>query len=86
MSSKLNILIAGIGGASLGTEILKSLLLVKERYRVFGCDISPFAFGHFQNDFESTFFSSEISDEHKAGLMFEFASFLLEEVLYNIYH
>jgi carbamoyl-phosphate synthase large subunit len=55
MKTKLNVLIAGIGGASLGTEILKSLLLVKERYTIFGCDISPLAFGHYQPGFEQTF-------------------------------
>jgi len=55
MNSKANILIAGIGGASLGTEILKCLLLVKERYTIFGCDISPLAFGHYQEGFKQTF-------------------------------
>lgn len=47
-------LIAGIGGASLGTEILKSLLLA-DRYEIFGCDISKFAYGHYQKGFKDTF-------------------------------
>ncbi len=49
-----SILIAGIGGASLGTEIFKSLMLTK-RYMIYGCDISPYAFGHYQNGFHNTF-------------------------------
>lgn len=47
------ILIAGIGGASLGTEILKCLQLAGG-YEVFGCDVSPLAFGHYGCAFEST--------------------------------
>ncbi|HEX3145607.1 MAG TPA: ATP-grasp domain-containing protein, partial [Pyrinomonadaceae bacterium] len=45
---------AGIGGASLGTEILKCLNLA-DRYTVFGCDISRLAFGHYQSGCEETF-------------------------------
>jgi carbamoyl-phosphate synthase large subunit len=48
------ILVAGIGGASLGTEILKCLILAG-RYRVFGCDISGLASGHYQEGVEQTF-------------------------------
>ena len=55
MSSKIRVLIAGIAGASLGTEILKCLWLVRHRYTIFGCDISPLAFGHYQEEFERTF-------------------------------
>ena len=47
------ILVAGVGGASLGTELVKSLLLTR-RYRVFGCDISSLAYGHFQRGIEAT--------------------------------
>jgi carbamoyl-phosphate synthase large subunit len=47
------ILIAGIGGASLGTEILKCLRLAGG-YEVFGCDVSAYAFGHYGQGFEST--------------------------------
>jgi len=50
----LRVLVAGIGGASLGTEILKSLLLAS-RYSVFGCDISDLAFGHYQIGCKKTF-------------------------------
>jgi len=42
----ITILIAGIGGASLGTEIAKSLRLAGD-YRIVGCDVSPLAFGHY---------------------------------------
>jgi len=48
-----NILIAGIGGASLGTEIVKCLTYVGG-YRIFGCDISPFAYGHYMPEMEAT--------------------------------
>lgn len=48
------VLIAGIGGASLGTEILKCLNLARN-YEIFGCDISPFAYGHYQEGFVETF-------------------------------
>jgi carbamoyl-phosphate synthase large subunit len=51
------VLIAGIGGASLGTEIFKCLELAGV-YRVFGCDISELAFGHYQVGFEKTFLVS----------------------------
>ncbi len=54
MKDKPGILIAGIGGASLGTEILKCLVLA-DRYTVFGCDISRLAFGHYQHGFAKTF-------------------------------
>jgi carbamoyl-phosphate synthase large subunit len=37
-------MIAGVGGASLGTELAKALRLAGS-WRVFGCDISPTAFG-----------------------------------------
>lgn len=50
-----NILIIGIGGASLGTEIYKSLLLCGEKYKIFGTDISKDAFGHSLDGFEKTF-------------------------------
>jgi carbamoyl-phosphate synthase large subunit len=40
------ILVAGIGGASLGTEIMKCLRLAG-RYRIIGCDISRHAYGHY---------------------------------------
>ncbi|MFC1488303.1 ATP-grasp domain-containing protein [Thermodesulfobacteriota bacterium] len=51
---KKKVLIAGIGGASLGTELLKCLKLA-DKYNIFGCDISEFAFGHYQSGFEKTF-------------------------------
>jgi carbamoyl-phosphate synthase large subunit len=38
------VLVAGVGGASLGTEIGKSLALAGG-YQISGCDISPYAFG-----------------------------------------
>lgn len=46
-------MIAGIGGASLGTEICKSLQLAGT-YTVFGCDIASSAFGHYDPGFSRT--------------------------------
>ncbi len=64
-SNKLkNILIAGVGGASLGTEIFKSLKL-SGRYRLFGADISPYAYGLYEKGFRKTYLvrrKSYISD------------------------
>jgi carbamoyl-phosphate synthase large subunit len=51
---KLKVMIAGIGGASLGTEILKCLVLAG-RYNVFGCDISSTAYGLYDPGFKRTF-------------------------------
>jgi len=53
-NSSLNVMIAGIGGASLGTELMKSLHLAGG-YRIFGCDISSTAFGLYDDRFEKTF-------------------------------
>ncbi|HEY3083508.1 MAG TPA: ATP-grasp domain-containing protein [Chloroflexota bacterium] len=50
----MRVLVAGIGGASLGTEVLKCLRAAG-RYRVFGCDISPLAYGHYQGAADETF-------------------------------
>lgn len=49
-----NVLIAGIAGASLGTEIFKALKLAG-RYNIFGADISPYAFGLYMDGFKKTF-------------------------------
>ncbi|MDI6796358.1 MAG: hypothetical protein QMD09_05420, partial [Desulfatibacillaceae bacterium] len=53
------VLVAGIGGASLGTEIVKALLMAG-RYRIYGCDISPYAFGHYMKSLEETFLADPI--------------------------
>jgi len=39
-----NIMIAGIGGASLGTELAKALATASD-YGIYGCDVSPSAYG-----------------------------------------
>jgi carbamoyl-phosphate synthase large subunit len=44
----ITVLVAGIGGASLGTEIAKSLRSAGG-YHVIGCDPSPLAFGHYSD-------------------------------------
>jgi carbamoyl-phosphate synthase large subunit len=54
---KIRVLIAGIGGASLGTEIAKCLS-VTTCYTVFGCDISPLAFGHYYENLKETFIAN----------------------------
>ncbi|HEX4936679.1 MAG TPA: ATP-grasp domain-containing protein, partial [Gemmatimonadaceae bacterium] len=51
---KLKVMLAGIGGASLGTELLKCLTLA-DRYEVFGCDVSPTAYGLYDPGFSRTF-------------------------------
>ncbi len=48
------VMVAGVGGASLGTEIMKSLALA-DGYEVFGCDISPTAFGLYDPGFRKTY-------------------------------
>lgn len=40
----MKVLVAGLAGASLGTEIVKCLSAVKD-YEIYGCDISPLAYG-----------------------------------------
>jgi carbamoyl-phosphate synthase large subunit len=47
------VMIAGVGGASLGTEIGKSLELAGG-YQVYGCDISRTAFGLYHGSFAGT--------------------------------
>ncbi len=53
-SQKLKVMLAGIGGASLGTELLKSLALAGH-YEVYGCDVSPTAYGLYEPGFVDTF-------------------------------
>ena len=67
-------MIAGIGGASLGTELLKCLVLA-DRYEIFGCDISPTAYGLYDPNFSRTFtvdrddyVNSVIKACHEAGV------------------
>lgn len=50
----MRVMIAGIGGASLGTELLKSLVLAGT-YDIYGCDISPTAYGLYEPSFTKTF-------------------------------
>lgn len=50
----MKVMIAGIGGASLGTEIYKSLQLAGG-YEVYGCDISPRAYGLYEPGFAKTY-------------------------------
>lgn len=47
-------MIAGIGGASLGTEIAKCLSLTG-KYEIHGCDISPTAYGLYSDCFIQTY-------------------------------
>jgi carbamoyl-phosphate synthase large subunit len=46
------VLVAGVGGASLGTEVAKSLALARS-YRIFACDISTHAYGLHDPIFEN---------------------------------
>ena len=54
IGTQIRVLIAGIGGASLGTEICKSLNLAG-KYEVHGCDISSTAYGLYDNGFHQTY-------------------------------
>lgn len=51
---KKSVLIAGLGGASLGTEIFKSLKK-SGKYNIYGSDISKFAYGLYEKDLKKTF-------------------------------
>lgn len=53
----IRIMIAGIGGASLGTEIFKSLHLA-DGYEVYGCDVSATAYGLYDPGFLRTYLVS----------------------------
>ncbi|MEI6065988.1 MAG: ATP-grasp domain-containing protein [Methylococcaceae bacterium] len=69
MSNKrhlIKVMIAGIGGASLGTEIFKSLRLADE-YEVYGCDISPSAYGLYESGFVKTYLLT--SDDYVANVL-----------------
>jgi len=54
MNEAIKVMIAGVGGASLGTELLKSLTLAG-RYEVYGCDISSTAYGLYEPKFIKTY-------------------------------
>lgn len=54
MKTSTSVMIAGIGGASLGTEIMKCLVLAG-KYEIFGCDISATAYGLYEKSFRKTF-------------------------------
>jgi len=54
MTGTIKVMIAGIGGASLGTELSKSLHLAGG-YQVFGCDISQTAYGLYDPEFTKTY-------------------------------
>jgi carbamoyl-phosphate synthase large subunit len=56
---KINVLVAGVGGASLGTEVIKCLKLKKDIYNIFTCDISPLAYGMYEDGVEEAFLSDE---------------------------
>lgn len=51
---KKTVLIAGVGGASLGTEIFKCLRY-SGNYNILGADISPYAYGLYQEGFTKTY-------------------------------
>lgn len=50
----IKVMVAGIGGASLGTEICKCLILAG-KYEIYGCDISPTAYGLYDDGFYETY-------------------------------
>lgn len=56
-TANIKVMIAGIGGASLGTEIRKSLVLAGG-YEIYGCDISRTAYGLYEPGFTKTWLVS----------------------------
>ena len=52
-TESIKVMIAGVGGASLGTEIRKSLTLAGG-YEIYGCDISTTAYGLYEPGFSKT--------------------------------
>jgi len=54
LTSPVKVMVAGIGGASLGTEICKCLCLAG-KYEIYGCDISPTAYGLYDKGFVQTY-------------------------------
>ena len=66
MTVPVRVMIAGIGGASLGTEIRKSLSLAGG-YEIFGCDVSKTAFGLYEDQFSKTWCVSR--DDYVANVL-----------------
>jgi carbamoyl-phosphate synthase large subunit len=56
----MKLLVAGLAGASLGTEIVKCLTAAKQ-YEIYGCDISPLAYGLYSEKLIQSFL---IDKEH----------------------
>lgn len=54
LSKRIKVMIAGVGGASLGTEIYKSLRLAG-KYEIYGCDVSSTAYGLYEPGFAGTY-------------------------------
>ena len=50
MSSRISVLITGVGGRSVGHQILHSLALTGEKYKIVATDIDPFSFGLYQTE------------------------------------
>ncbi|MEA4978257.1 MAG: ATP-grasp domain-containing protein [Methanomassiliicoccaceae archaeon] len=62
-----SVLVAGMAGASLGTEIIKSLSLCNKKYQIFGCDISKYAYGHYMPELKKSFVVS--SDDYVQNII-----------------
>jgi carbamoyl-phosphate synthase large subunit len=54
----MKVLVAGLAGASLGTEIVKCLIKAGE-YEIYGCDISPLAYGLYEEKLQKTFIANK---------------------------
>lgn len=54
IAKPIRVMIAGVGGASLGTEIYKSLRLAGG-YEIYGCDVSATAYGLYESGFARTY-------------------------------
>lgn len=48
MSRRASVLVTGVGGRSVGHQVLHALLLLEEQYRVVAADADPFSFHLYQ--------------------------------------
>ena len=48
MTSQTCVLVTGVGGRSVGHQVLHGLLLAGSKYRIVACDADPFSFGLYQ--------------------------------------
>ena len=70
LKNKITVLIAGIGGGSLGLEIFKSLRQTGE-YRLIGTDVSEKAYGLYEDGFDRTYLLKRMDDKEYISRILE---------------